>query len=143
MSNALGFECVKVALKQDRTGYILTLSVHPDEIPEELMRDFVGARYMCALARINDDESQTPYNNRVKKAGMLCKAKSFHEWLQYMGVLIPSDKSDTWEDKAVTYLYEICEISSRTELNGNKKAQKQFDEMVDEYERWHSEQDPF
>ena len=52
MTNALGFECVKVALKQDRTGFILTLSVHPDEIPEELMRDFVGARYMLSLIHI-------------------------------------------------------------------------------------------
>lgn len=143
MNNALGFECRKVALKQDRTGFVLTLSVHPDEIPEELLRDFVGARYMCALARINDDETPVPYTNRVKKAGMLCRTAHFHDWLKYMGVLIPSDKNDTWEEKAVSYMYEICEISSRTELNGNKQAQKKFDEMVEEYERWSQEQDPF
>ena len=35
---ALAFECVKVALKQDRTGFVLTLSIHPDEIPVELLR---------------------------------------------------------------------------------------------------------
>ena len=33
------------ALKQDKTGFVLTLNMHPDEIPEELLRDFVGARY--------------------------------------------------------------------------------------------------
>ena len=31
---ALQFEARKVALKQDRTGYVLTLSLHPDEIPD-------------------------------------------------------------------------------------------------------------
>jgi hypothetical protein len=36
---ALQFEARKVALKQDRTGYVLTLSLHPDEIPVELLRD--------------------------------------------------------------------------------------------------------
>ena len=70
---ALQFEARKVALKQDRTGYVLTLSLHPDEIPEELLRDFVGARYGCALVRIQDDESPTVYDNRVKQASMLCK----------------------------------------------------------------------
>lgn len=33
------FEGVKVALKQDRTGYVLTLSIHPDDLPEEILRD--------------------------------------------------------------------------------------------------------
>jgi hypothetical protein len=54
---ALQFEARKVALKQDRTGFVLTLALHPDEIPEELLRDFVGARYACALVRFQDDEN--------------------------------------------------------------------------------------
>ena len=74
---ALQFEARKVALKQDRTGFVLTLSIHPDEIPVELMRDFVGARYGCALVRIQDDESATEYSNRVQKAGMLCRDRTF------------------------------------------------------------------
>lgn len=130
--NALQFECVKVALKQDRTGFVLTLSIHPDELPEELIRDFVGARYGVAMVRINDDETAIPYDNRVKKAGMLCRLKLFHKW---MG-------GDT-ESDAIQYIYETCGISSRTELNGNRDAQQKFDEMVEEYERWKNESEPF
>ena len=78
---ALQFEARKVALKQDRTGYILTLALHPDEIPVELLRDFVGARYGCALVRIQDDESPTQYSNRVQQAGMLCRQEDFQEFL--------------------------------------------------------------
>lgn len=130
--NALQFECVKVALKQDRTGFILTVSIHPDEIPEELVRDFVGARYGVAMVRINDDESPVPYHNRVKKAGMLCRDSGFQMWLREENGL---DHVRT-EEQAVSELYKICNIKSRTELNGNSDAQNQFDEMVDEYERW-------
>ena len=30
---ALQFEARKVALKQDRTGFVLTLAIHPDDLP--------------------------------------------------------------------------------------------------------------
>jgi len=126
----MNFECLKVALKQDRTGFVLTLKIHPDEIPEALIRDFVGARYGCALVRINDDETPVVYNDRVMRAATLCKDKEFHGFL---GVLS--------EDTAVEALYKYCRISSRSELNGNKKAQDLFDTLFAEYKE--SQNDPF
>lgn len=120
---ALQFEARKVALKQDRNGYILTLLLHPDEIPEELLRDFVGARYACALVRIQDDESPTPYENRVQKAAILCKTIEF---MDFIGALS--------EDMAARKLCQACGITSRSELNGNVEAQKKFDDLVKDYE---------
>ena len=38
------FEAVKVGMKQDNSGYILTLRIHPDDVPNEIMRDFVGSK---------------------------------------------------------------------------------------------------
>ena len=126
---ALQFEARKVALKQDRTGFILTLSIHPDEIPEELLRDFVGARYGCALVRIQDDESATPYNNRVQTAAILCKRENFQAFL------------DTGtEDEAAQALCGYLGIESRAELNGNRRAQAEFDDLVKRYE---DSNDPF
>jgi hypothetical protein len=119
---ALQFEVRKVALKQDRTGYILTLSLHPDEIPEELLRDFVGARYGCALVRIQDDESPTEYSNRVQQAGMLCRSEDFQN---FFGEL---DEASTASE-----LCKRCGIGSRSELNGNKQAQQLFDDIVMEF----------
>jgi hypothetical protein len=124
---ALQFEARKVALKQDRTGYILTLSLHPDEIPEELLRDFVGARYGCALVRIQDDESATPYNNRVSKAGMLCRLPTFQDFLEVNS-----------ENEAAAELCKRCGVASRTELHGNQMAHILFDDLVKEYEQWSS-----
>jgi len=128
---ALQFEARKVSLKQDRTGYVLTLSLHPDEIPVELLRDFVGARYGCALVRIQDDESPTQYSNRVQQAGMLCKREDFQDFLGVVG-----------EDDAAAELCERCGISSRSELNGNEDAQMAFDSLVLEFKLGGSN-DPF
>lgn len=129
--NALQFECRKVALKQDRTGYVLTVVIHPDEIPEELLRDFVGSRYGVAMVRIADDESAVPYQNRVMQAGMLCRTREFQYWLKENKLL-----ERISEDEAINALYKLCGITSRTELNGNADAQKKFDEMVNDYDRW-------
>jgi hypothetical protein len=135
--SALQFEAVKVALKQDKTGFILTLSIHPDEIPEELVRDFVGARYGVAMVRIQDNETATPYDNRVKQAGMLCKQHAFHHWLKTIyGYEINS------EDDVVRAIHDLCGIESRTELNGNQQAKVEFDALVNEYEKW-KDHEPF
>ena len=136
--NALQFEAVKIALKQDKTGFVLTLNIHPDEIPTELMRDFVGARYGVAMVRIQDNESPTQYDNRVKKAGILGRSKRFHLWLRNENGLTIDG-----EDDAVEAIHRICGIQSRTELNGNRQAQDKFDELVNDYEQWGEEDEPF
>jgi hypothetical protein len=135
---ALQFEARKVALKQDRTGYILTLCLHPDEIPDELLRDFVGARYACALVRIQDDETPTPYVNRVQKAGMLCRNRSFQAFVaeRLVGHAVN-------EEKTADALCKQCGISSRSELNGNAMAQEMFDAFVLDFENWSPNADPF
>lgn len=135
---ALQFEARKIALKQDRTGYVLTVVIHPDEIPEELLRDFVGARYACALVRIQDDESATAYSNRVQKAGMLCRNPRFQEFIAERLVGHSVD-----EDGAAAALCKQCGISSRAELNGNTKAQEMFDAIVIDYENWSPNADSF
>jgi len=129
---ALQFEARKVALKQDRTGFILTLAMHPDEAPEEILRDFVGARYACALVRIQDDESPTQYSNRVAKAGMLCRDHDFQEFL------LCDNELD-----ATHMLCKRCGIESRTELHGNKFAIAEFDVLLREFESVRKTDDPF
>lgn len=130
--DSLNFESQKIALKQDSTGYVLTLRVHPDELPEEILRDFVGARYMVAMVRINDDETVITYKNKVKQAGMLCKNRVFWDFLQanqYVG-------QEVNEDISTKALYEICGIDSRTQLNGNRNAQMCFDNLLKEFNDW-------
>jgi hypothetical protein len=134
---ALQFEARKVALKQDKTGFILTLSLHPDEIPVELIRDFVGSRYACAVVRIEDDELPAIYNNRVQSAGMLCRDRLFQAFMS-------KDTGESLdEDQTASALCNACNISSRSLLNGNEQAQKRFDEIVKEFKEWSKDALPF
>jgi hypothetical protein len=134
---ALSFEARKVALKQDRTGFILTLAMHPDEVPEEILRDFVGARYAVAIQRIADDESAVPYNNRVKTAGMICRDLDFQQFL-----VASNWTNEEGEDAAAEAVCAFCKIESRSELNGNRDAQAKFDELLKIYGEW-KQYDPF
>jgi hypothetical protein len=75
------------------------------------------------LVRIQDDESPTPYENRVQKAAILCKNTDF---MDFIGAIT--------EDMAARKLCQACGITSRSELNGNVEAQKKFDDLVKDYE---------
>jgi hypothetical protein len=127
----LQFECRKIALKQDRSGFVLTLAIHPDELPEELIRDFVGSRYACVMVRLKDDESATEYTNRTQQAGILCRNPMFQSFIShaYAG-------KDCTEEEAADVLCRECGINSRTELNGNISAKYRFDEILKEFETW-------
>ena len=121
------FEAVKVALKQDRTGYILTLNIHPDDLDERILRDVVGARYQVVMVRLNGDEA--PMNrdrdigmDPVKLAGILCKDKDFQEYLFQTGQILEPEELST-----VGWLRTTLEIESRTELRNDKaKAQRLY-----------------
>ena len=128
---ALQFECRKIALKQDRSGFVLTLTIHPDELPEELIRDFVGARYACVMVRLKDDESATEYSNRTQQAGILCRNPMFQSFMgqAYAG-------REVAEEETAEALCMECGIDSRTELNGNVFAKHRFDEILKEFEIW-------
>lgn len=130
------FEAVKVAIKQDKTGYILTLSIHPDEIDEAVMRDFVGSRYQVVMVRLNGEEK--PMNREkehshdlVRTVGMLCRDKSFHKFLLETGQIF-----DESEAEAIAWLKSELKIVSRSELSTNIPAAKQFNLIYQEYLAW-------
>jgi hypothetical protein len=128
------FEAVKVAIKQDKTGYVLTLSIHPDEVPEEILRDFVGARYQVVMVRLNEDQSVFPRKQRsgvVSAAGILCRDKAFWDFLYDIDELVTKD-----ERSAVEALHRIIGIDSRSELAEIPKAQEAYDLLVTDFKRW-------
>jgi hypothetical protein len=130
------FEAVKVALKQDRTGYIFTLSIHPDEVPLDILRDFVGARYQVVMVRINDSEQpmdrerELP-NDAVRIAGMLCSNIKFQEFLLENGKIF-----DATESNATVWLREELRIESRAELKTNQNAARHLSHIRKEFESW-------
>ena len=130
------FEGVKVSLKQDRTGYILTLSVHPDEVPEEILRDFVGARYQVVMVRLTNEErpmirEQEHSGDMVRMAGILCRDPMFQRFLLEAGQTF-----DASEDIATAWLKEELNIQSRAELRENQAAASQLRIINQEFQAW-------
>ena len=132
----LQFEAVKVALKQDKTGIILTLNVHPDEVPYPLVKDFVGARYQVVMVRL--DDTNRPMNrdmeyqrDAVRAAGMLCRNDRFAKFLLETGQIFEETQS-----AVIDWLKSELDITSRTELKENREASRRFWTIKEEFELW-------
>jgi hypothetical protein len=136
----LNFEAVKMAIRQDKSGYVLTLAVHPDEVPVEMMRDWIGARYQVVMVRLNDidqamNRSQDLPQNLARQAGILCKDQMFQKFLLESGEIF-----DTNEDDATDWLRDAVSIKSRAELQTNQQAVRQFLLINQEFLTWKHQQ---
>ena len=131
------FEARKIALKQTKDGHVLNLAIHPDEIPEEILRDFVGARYMVVMVRLADAEvpmvraEEYAGTRLVKQAGMLCRDRQFWDYLHDQGLIF-----ERKEEHAVDWLCSYLNVASRAELKTNERAQYLFEQLNEEYKKW-------
>jgi hypothetical protein len=134
---ALQFEGVKVALKQDKTGYVLNLSMHPDDVPEELLRDFVGARYQVVMVRLDGHEEpmdrQREYegDRSIRIAGLLCRDPKFWQYLHEDSQIL-----EATEKEATNWLRDYLNIPSRSELKTNPQARIMLDKIHKDYNEW-------
>jgi hypothetical protein len=132
----LQFEAVKIAMKQDKTGIILTLNIHPDELPIDLMRDFVGARYQVVMVRLNDADKpmsrDAEYSrDPVRTAGILCRDKQFAQYLYSKEQIF-----EMKEDDVIEWLKSELDIESRTELKEDQQKAKRFWAINEEFQSW-------
>ena len=134
--DTMQFEALKVAIKQDQTGYVLTLCMHPDEIPTGLLRDFVGSRYQVVMVRLDDHQNpmkreDSDGERAVKIAGILCKEKGFWEYLHDDSQILTQT-----EKEATNWLREYLGVKSRSELKTNQEARVLLDTINKEYKSW-------
>ena len=132
----LQFEAIKMAIKQDKDGYVLTLRMHPDEIPEELLRDFVGSRYSCVLVRLGEDEAPMERadfagDKSVRLAGMLCRNPRFWAYLFDLSYVL-----EPTEEESQQWLREYLDVPSRAELKTNASARILLDSLHKEFTTW-------
>jgi hypothetical protein len=130
------FEAVKVAMKQDRTGYILTVSIHPDEVPSEILRDFIGARYQVVMVRLTGEErpmnrEQELAKDMVRISGMLCRDPQFWEFLSEAGGVI--EKS---EKEATEWLKDYLKVESRSDIAKSPQATEKMLGVKQEFTAW-------
>ena len=133
----LQFESVKVALKQNKDGYVLTLCIHPDDVPLELLRDFVGARYQVVMVRLNDEdmpinrEAEFDGSKAVRLAGILCKEGDFWDYLHSDEQIFLAN-----EKEATEWLRNYLGVQSRSELKTNLEARNRLNKVNEEYMAW-------
>ena len=133
----LQFESVKVALKQNKDGYVLTLCIHPDDVPLELLRDFVGARYQVVMVRLNDEDqpidraAEFDGSKAVRIAGILCKEKEFWEYLHEDEQIFLANEAEATE-----WLRNYLGVQSRSELKTNLEARNRLNKVNEEYMAW-------
>ena len=41
---AIHFEAVKIAMNQDKNGWVLKLAIHPNDVPTDLTNSWIGSR---------------------------------------------------------------------------------------------------
>jgi len=134
--DTIQFECVKMGLRQSKDGYVLSLAVHPDQIPDDLVRDFVGSRYITVMVRLGDDEQpmqRKKQNNYVQVAGLLCRDKDFQGF-------VSAEFNGFADDEGLTaeWLCNYLGIDSRSELPNNESACKKLIDLKRDYEIWKS-----
>lgn len=133
--NTIQAEVVKVAMAQDKNGHILKLSIHPSDLPKDLVLDPLGTRYIMVLAKLNDQDEMVPPSEKAEAekiidiAGLLCRNKHFIKWLHSGGL-----SAGTTEQDAVTAVRDICGIQSRAEFRTNEDARRIFTDLKQQFE---------
>ena len=133
MASKIAFEALKVAVRQDKEGYILTLRIHPNDVPEELLRSWVGSRYGVAMVEIGEGVGASasapvePPNSKadnsiIRKAVLLCKETGFWNWIEVKN-----------EAEAKAKLCARLGIESRSELPHNQQAIDKFNIIYRNY----------
>ena len=122
-----GFEAVKSALRQTKDGLSISLVIHPNDIPNPLLSDPIGSRYMVGMAKLGDDnqpiesKEQREAKRDIISAGALCRDMDFQKWLMDNGYC-----DDISEDEATKALRTLLGVESRAEIKTSPEAQRKW-----------------
>lgn len=134
-SLAIHFEAIQIGMSKDKNGFVLKLIVHPNDVPKDLIEDWVGTRYMVAMVKIGDDDQPVPPTRKtegekaVQIAGALCRNEKFQRWLANNDLALGGS-----EEAAVAGVRTYCKINSRNELATDEKARAAFYELRSRFE---------
>lgn len=134
--SAVHFEGVKISMTQSSDGIVLKLAVHPDDCPASLMTDWVGSRYMVAMAKLNDQDmpeqsaSEREIERMKASCGALCRNEKFQKWV------LMDTGLDINEQNTVEMVRQMLGIRSRSEFDTNAGARSAFNDMREDFQLW-------
>lgn len=131
--DSIQFEGIKTGLRQSKDGYMLSIAVHPDDIPDDLVKDFVGSRYMVVMVRLDDEDKPLirKTNPVVSMAGMLCRDSDFWDYIAFS-----CEEDIRTEAECAEWFKFHFEIGSRAELKTNKEACEAFIKFKEGFDAW-------
>lgn len=144
--HAFNFEGVKVAMRQTKDGYAMTLVIHPDDVPPGLFAAPVGQRYMVAMVALDEHEQPIPQKpeakpkdekaEAVRYAALLCKEPHFWHYLSYLEEKGGSHGFISNEAEAADWLRGFLRIGSRADLAKDATTLHDFNRLTADYRRW-------
>jgi len=132
---AMSFEGKKISMRQDGKGTYITLSVHPGEVPVDLLAQPVGCRYQIAMVLLDDHDQPTKGRDMeegeraVQSAAMLCRNSRFQQWMVKVGLAILAS-----EEACSDGIRAFCNVESRSEFKGNHEARANFIALRERFE---------
>ena len=131
----LKFEAIKTSMRQDGKGTYMTLTIHPDEVPLDLLAARPGSRYMVGMLPVDDHDrpikgkDMEEGERAVQSAGMLCRNMKFQKWMVQQGYAYTMSEDDCAEALKVH-----CGIESRSELKDNREARALFIQLREKFD---------
>jgi hypothetical protein len=145
--NALHFEAVKYAYRQNREGIVVSFVVHPNDIPDGLSTSRIGTRFMVALVEIDDNEQARPQPDNkpllieakrtwndfqpAQQAGIRSHDVRFAQFLEEEYVVFWDKFSD-----AAKCIRAICDVHSRSQLGTDHSKRVLWNQLDKHFQAW-------
>lgn len=147
----LQFEGVKIAFKQDsKSGYILTIAIHPNDVPDELYKHPLGQRYMVVMAEFEDTppkeakkekkdkkafESVDEGERVFRRANSLCRDADFQSYVAARCPMfaILTDEQDP-DITCRDMLKAILKIDTFRMIRDNAEATQAFSQFLEDFD---------
>jgi hypothetical protein len=144
MSEAV--EAIKVALKQEAEGIMVTFRIQPEHFPEHLLVAKINARFALAFQEIDDNEEPKPadperktkrkQNANVMRAAIACGETSFQTFMRKEYPAEWAGGLGEGQTRAADAMRAVLKIESRKDLAADMGALARFDTLMGQYEMW-------
>ena len=144
MSEAV--EALKIALKQEAEGIVISFRIQPEHFPEHLLVARINARFALAFQEIDDDEkpklvdpeikSKRRQNANVMRAAIACGEPAFQTFLSKAYPTHWAGGLGEGKVRAADAMRALLNVDSRKELSTDKDALQRFDALLAQYEMW-------
>ena len=121
------FKAIKKALRQTKEGISITLVIHPDDIPRDLLNDRIGQRYTVGMGKISDEEKIIKGDDAREAKKMLvscatlCRDSDFQRWIEANGYA-----GDASEEAAAAAVRGLLKVGSRAQIKTNNAARQRY-----------------